>query len=80
MFGLLGFDSFDLITEILQNRRTIREPSGFDNFTLDDNGATSQYDMYTDEAESRGARVPHFKSDRGPSITNQVRFLGERLK
>ena len=66
MFGLLGFESFDLIAEILANRRVIKEPSGFDTLQEDSN-----FDIYTGDMEHQ-AKVPHFKSDRGPAISTQV--------
>ena len=66
MFGLLGFESFDLIAEILANRRVIKEPSGFD--TLEEE---SNFDIYSGAAEN-APKVPHFKQERGPALTNQV--------
>ena len=66
MFGLLGFESFDLIAEILANRRVIREPSGFD--FLDEQ---SDFDIYSGEVENV-PKIPHFKQERGPAISTQV--------
>ena len=66
LFGLLGFESFDLIAEILANRRVIREPSGFD--FLDEE---SNFDIYSGGLENV-PKIPHFKQERGPAISTQV--------
>ena len=62
MFGLLGFEAFDLIAEILAHRRVIREPSGFDIYTGVGGG---------EPGEVR-AQIPHFKQERAPTIATQV--------
>ena len=59
LFGLLGFDSFDLITDILKNRRVIKEPSGFDMLSLQTETITL-------------VPTPHFKLDRAPTVAQQV--------
>ena len=66
MFGLLGFEAFDLIAEILAHRRVIKEPSGFDLLTDEPN-----FDIYSGEAEN-SPKIPHFKTDRGPALSKQV--------
>ena len=66
LFGLLGFESFDLIAEILANRRVIREPSGFDLLEEESN-----FDIYSGVAENI-PKIPHFKQERGPAISTQV--------
>ncbi|XP_063676843.1 activating signal cointegrator 1 complex subunit 3-like isoform X2 [Bolinopsis microptera] len=74
MFGLLGFEAFDLIAEILAHRRVIKEPSGFDLLTDEPN-----FDIYSGEAEN-APKIPHFKTDRGPALSKQVNILTEREK
>ena len=65
MFGLLGFDAFDLITDILANRRVIKEPSGFDLLTAEQEDT---FDIYSDDSP----KLPHFKQERAPTVATQV--------
>jgi hypothetical protein len=72
MFGLLGFESFDLIAEILANRRVIKEPSGFDMLA-----GEPEFDIYSGEGGTL-PKLPHFKQERAPAISTQVSVFNVR--
>ena len=66
LFSLLGFEAFDLIADILANRRVIKEPSGFDLLTVEQEDT---FDIYSDET---APSLPHFKQERAPIVATQV--------
>ncbi len=72
MFGLLGFEAFDLIAEILANRAVIKKPTAFDIYT----GTEADFDIYSG---SGGVTKPSFKQEHAPPCATQVKYAGPLL-